>query len=83
MTVNGPGSAPLEREPFAFQAMKDGRVFLYFDGRRVKTLAGTDAAKFLARIEGLDAARAQLLMARATKNFRRGNERSGKEHRSR
>ena len=83
VTIKGPGSASLEREPFAFQATKDGRVFLFFDGRHVETLAGTDAAKFIARIEGVDAPQAQLMMARATKNFRRGNERSGKRRRGR
>jgi hypothetical protein len=81
--MTGPGKLPLEREPFAFQETKGGRVSLFFDGRCVETLTGTDAARFLARIEGMDAAQAQLLMARATKNFKRGNERSGKRRRGR
>ena len=81
--MTGPGRPSLEGEAFAFQEIKGGRVLLFYNGRCVETLAGTDAEKFRARIEGLDAAQAQLLMARATKNFRRGNERSGKRRRGR
>lgn len=77
------GSSSLDREPFSFQETRDGRVFLFFDGRRIETLSGKDAGKFIARIEGMSAHEAQLLMARATKNFKRGNERSGKRRRGR
>lgn len=81
--VTTPVNLSLEREPFDFQETKDGRVFLFFEGRRVETLTGTDAARFLARVESMNAPEAQLLMARATKNFKRGNERLGKERRKR
>lgn len=57
---------------FDDQALKDGRVVISWYGRPVTTLAGRDAERFLAR---LDDHAAQLVMARATGNFRRGNER--------
>ncbi|WP_278913673.1 hypothetical protein [Deinococcus wulumuqiensis] len=41
----------------------------------VSTLTGQEAQKFLARIAGLGDHDAQLLMARLTGNFKRGNER--------
>lgn len=66
------------REAFAYQRAKGDRVFLFHEGRRVKTLTGTEAATFLSRIEDADRRQAQLLMARATRNFKRGNERPGK-----
>ena len=78
---SGDGIPSLEREPFAYQATRDGRVFLFFEGRRVETLAGRQAARFLSSVEGVDAPQAQLLMAKATKNFKRGNERAGKRRR--
>ena len=53
-------------------------MFLFHEGRRVKTLTGTEASTFLSRIEDADRRQAQLLMARATRNFKRGNERPGK-----
>ena len=60
---------------FSWRPTKDGRVRIARDGRVVTTLAGARARTFLDRVEGADAAAAQQLMARATGNYRRGNER--------
>lgn len=60
---------------FEYRELKDGRVIVSWYGRPVTTLAGRDAERFLKRVGGLDDHAAQLLMARATGNFRRGNER--------
>ena len=62
-------------EVFSYVATKDGKVFISWQGRTVTTLAGDGAARFLARADGLDAKGLQQLMARATGNFKRGNER--------
>ena len=43
------------------------------------TLAGGSAARFLEQVEGIDPEGEQLLMARVTGNFKRGNERSRRE----
>ncbi|RJF72441.1 hypothetical protein D3875_13665 [Deinococcus cavernae] len=59
---------------FDYRQQKGGRVVITWYGRPVTTLAGTDAQKFLTRLIGLDGHAAQLVMARATGNFRRGNE---------
>jgi hypothetical protein len=74
---------PLAHEPFSYRELKDDRVQLLYEGRVVETLAGAVGRKFLARIEGASAEEAQLLMARATKNFKRGNERLAKNKRRR
>ena len=66
----------LNEEIFSFREAKDGRVLLYWHKKHVKTLVGTEAQKFLKRIEGLEGKEAQLLMAKATGNFKHGNERS-------
>jgi hypothetical protein len=58
---------------FDHRALKDGRVVVSWYGRPVTTLAGREAERFLARASGLGDHAAQLLMARATGNFRRGN----------
>ena len=71
----------LEDGRFEYRAQKDGRVVVSWYGRAVTTLAGKDAERFLARVAGLSEHEAQLLMARATGNFRRGNERQGGEKR--
>lgn len=64
----------LAGEEFRYQAAKDGQVRLYWQGRHIRTLAGQDAEKFLARIDGLDGAAAQLVLAKATGNFKRGHQ---------
>lgn len=64
---------------FSYRITKDGRVFISWHGRQVTILKGREAAKFAAAIESADAEQAQLLMARATGNFKRGNERAAQE----
>lgn len=67
----------LDEGVFSYQAIQDGRVLLYWMGRHVKTLAGKDAQKFLTAIDTCQTEKdAQLVMAKATGNFKRGNERS-------
>ena len=60
---------------FAWASTKDGRVRISWRGKVVTTLAGGPAARFLAQVEGVDEEAEQLLMARVTGNFKRGNER--------
>ncbi len=60
---------------FTYQAVKDGRVRIFWRGKIANELSGKDAARFLQRVEGADFATAQLAMAKATGNFKRGNER--------
>lgn len=67
----------LEEEVFAYRMVKDGRVLLYWHDRHIKTLAGKDAEKFRASIAEADDFEAQLIMAKATGNFKHGNERRG------
>jgi len=65
----------LEGEPFAWRSTKDGTVFVTHEGRAAATLRGTAATAFLAKLrEAPDARAQQLLMARVTGNFKRGNE---------
>lgn len=65
----------LAEQPFSYRASKDGKAMLYWQGKCVMTLKGKQAQDFLARVQDLDAPAAQLLIARLTGNFKRGNER--------
>jgi hypothetical protein len=60
---------------FSWRPTKDGRVRIARSGRVVTTLAGSRAAAFLHRVEGLDPGAEQQLLARVTGNYKRGNER--------
>lgn len=59
---------------FSYRQTKDGRLRVAFHGRHVVTLAGGDAQRLAARLEGAGQERTQLLLAKATGNFKRGNE---------
>jgi len=67
---------------FEYRVTKDQKILIYWDNRLVVTLANEKAKKFLRQ---MDAAGAdpQLIMARFTGNFKRGNEREGKANRKR
>lgn len=60
---------------FSYQTSKSEKVFIYWKGRKVRILSGMDTGQFLDRIDQADPQSAQLLMARVTGNFKRGNER--------
>jgi hypothetical protein len=60
---------------FDYTPTKDGQVFISHHGRNVTTLRGVVADRFLARVQAAGGDEAQQLMARATGNFKRGNER--------
>jgi hypothetical protein len=55
---------------------RDRKVFIHWRGKQVRTLAGPAAEKFIAQVGKASAGQAQLLMARLTGNFKRGNERT-------
>jgi len=69
----------LDEDAFTYRATKDMKVFILWYERRVKTLSGVDAERFLQKVEDLDEKGAQLLMAKLTGNFKRGNERKERE----
>jgi len=59
---------------FDYRTTKDDQVFITWQGKKVTVLRGGSAARFLAAADGADDDALQLLMARATGNFKRGNE---------
>ncbi len=62
---------------FEYQLRGDGTVVIAHHGRIATTLRGTRAATFLVEVEGDDP---QEVMARWTGNYRRGNERTARNH---
>ncbi len=67
----------LDDEVFTYRINKDKKVFIAWHGKQVTVLKGKEAQKFMSRIANLDHKEAQLVMAKATGNFKRGNERTG------
>ncbi len=66
----------LDESPFAFEVSKDKKVFIFWRGKRVTILKEKVSDRFLERIRNTDQKEAQLIMAKVTGNFKRGNEKN-------
>ena len=62
---------------FSFQTFADGAVKILHRGHHATTLRDARAVAFLDELEAGDP---QLVMARWTGNYKRGNERTAKDH---
>jgi hypothetical protein len=65
---------------FTYRTCRQGEVQLFHHGRLAATLRGERAQDFLAEIEAGGDTVAQQIMARLTGNYKRGNERTAKNH---
>ena len=65
----------LDNEVFTYQISKEKKVFISWNGKQVRILKGKEAQKFISTIMGLDEKGVQLVLAKVTGNFKRGNER--------
>ncbi len=71
----------LELEPFAYQLTKSGSILINYEGKQVVMLKGKDAERLSAKLASAtgDTEQVQMLLAKATGNFKRGNEKNGKK----
>lgn len=63
-----------DEDIFAYKITKDKKVFVSYEGKQVTTLSGKKAEEFIAKIQNCKGKEAQLIMAKVTGNFKRGNE---------
>jgi hypothetical protein len=64
----------LKEEPFTCQITKDNKVLIYWNGKLVKICRGKTAHQLKTQLISLEPFEIQLLLARVTGNFKRGNE---------
>jgi hypothetical protein len=64
-----------KERPFSYRPRHDGTVAIFWKNRPATVLTGKLAEHFLDAAPEADEAELQLLMAKATGNFKRGNER--------
>ena len=64
---------------FGYTLTKDGGVRISRGGRHVHTVGGRDARRLRDRLARADAPQVQQLLARATGQYKFGNERAGKQ----
>lgn len=66
----------LHDNQFTFKVTKDNALFVYWNGKHVRTYTGSKAATILEELEGAESeVDIQYSLARFTGNFKRGNER--------
>jgi hypothetical protein len=70
---------PLDEEPFSYLQTKSGLVQIRYRGKIVTTLSGQSASRFLDRVKSGDRQAAQMAMAKATGQFKHGNERASRK----
>ena len=63
-------------DPFDYRVTKQGALIVSRGGRPVMTVGGHVAARLVATLQRADDSQVQHLLARASGNYRRGNERS-------
>ena len=68
----------LDTEPFSYQILKDNRVRIFWNDKEVMILKESEGLQFIRKIELGNEKERQLMMAKMTGNFKRGNERLGK-----
>jgi len=66
----------LDESPFTYRISKNDTIFIDFNGKVVKTIKGKEAEKILTKIKSAaNEKEVQLILAKITGNFKRGNER--------
>lgn len=68
----------LDEEPFAYKITKDKKIFIYCRGKEVMILRGRESEGFLSKMQNANIKEGQLIMAKITGNFKRGNEKNNK-----
>ncbi len=73
----------LNEEPFTYEITKKGTVAIYYEGKQIKVVKENEAERLLAKIHEAEqqTIEVQLLLAKMTGNFKRGNEKLGKQKR--
>ncbi len=64
--------------PFSCKLTKDGKAFIYYNAKLVYSASGKDYADLRNALEKNDDFLLQQIMAKMTRNFKRGNERSNR-----
>lgn len=62
-------------DPFSWRETKAGELMISRGGRVVQTLGGPAAVKLLKALNAADETQEQLVLAKSTGNYKRGNER--------
>lgn len=65
----------LLEEPFSYKFTKSNKTLIYYEGRQIMMLSEKDTKKLMSKLKGKKGIEEQLVLAKATGNFKHGNER--------
>lgn len=69
----------LGENPFTYSISKNQTVFISYEGKQIKIAKGKEAEKLIGKIQQAETDKdVQLVLAKATGNFKHGNEKMGK-----
>lgn len=68
--------------PFGWHASREDKLLITYEGKQIMVLRGIEAARAVRRLEQAEEEQQQLILAKLTGNFKRGNERLAAEKRS-
>ncbi|MCB0516469.1 MAG: hypothetical protein R2798_09810 [Chitinophagales bacterium] len=68
----------LDDNPFEYQILKDQKLQIFWQGKLVLFLKGAKAEDLIKKLAVADALEQQLILAKVTGNFKRGNEKDQK-----
>ena len=73
----------LSEEPFSYQITKNGTVAINYRGKQIKVVKEKEAERLITKIKAVEnnILEVQLLLAKITGNFKRGNEKLFKNKR--
>ena len=68
----------LDEKPFSYRVTKDNTILISWRNKQVKIIKGKEADKIVNKVSQMeeDERNAQLIIAKITGNFKRGNERT-------
>ncbi|MBX7227122.1 MAG: hypothetical protein K1X55_13895 [Chitinophagales bacterium] len=69
----------LAEEPFSFKVYKNFKMQIFWKDKPVMLLKESESKKILKKIEHMPGKDVQLILAKITGNFKRGNEKDNKE----
>lgn len=64
----------LDEKPFEYKVYKNMSIQIYWQGKAVMLLKDSKALDLIAKLEKAEGKEAQLILAKITGNFKRGNE---------
>lgn len=73
----------LSKEPFNYEITKKGTVVIHYKGKQIKIVKDREAERLITRIKEVEdnISAIQLVLAKITGNFKRGNEKFRKNKR--